>query len=283
VLGDALRAKVCRSTHRSERNVGNIAMIILVTNLPAGLLFALIVVLPVCTSYVGISYMRRSTRRPQRSESHNNVAGFIFATVSAIYAVLLGFLIVDVWNQYYNADQAVIQESSAIIGAARTAMALPEPARGKILDRLRSYAEIVINEEWRSDVGLEGSPRALTTINEIWAIYYSVPLDKVDTNMTASLDALSAGREVRLLTNETSMPVIFWVVLVTGGVITISFCFILQMEDTRVHAGLTALLTAIITICLWLILLINHPFSGDFRVTTNAFKHAIYVINSLPR
>ncbi len=258
-------------------------MILLVTNLPAWLLFILIVVLPICTSYIGITYIRRLRPIAQRSENHNNVAGFIFATVSAIYAVLLGFLIVDVWNQYYNADQAVIQESSAIISAARTAMALPEPARSEIISRLRSYAELVINEEWKPSVGLEGSPRALTTINEIWTIYYSVPLDKVDTNMTTSLDELSAGREVRLLTNETAMPIIFWIVLVTGGVITISFCFILQMEDTRIHAGITALLTGIITICLWLILLINHPFAGDFRVTADAFKHAIYVIDSLPK
>jgi hypothetical protein len=45
---------------------------------------------------------------------------------------------------------------------------------------------------------------------------------------------------------------------------------------------MTALLTALLTSCLWLIVLINHPFSGEVQVPADAFQQALYVINSLP-
>jgi hypothetical protein len=55
------------------------------------------------------------------------------------------------------------------------------------------------------------------------------------------------------------------------------------MRNIKLQAGMTALLTGLIATCLWMIVVINHPFGGDLRVSTDAFRHAIFVIDSLPR
>jgi hypothetical protein len=78
------------------------------------------------------------------------------------------------------------------------------------------------------------------------------------------------------------MPDVLWLALVIGAVVTVCFSLILHMKNLYFHAAMTALLTALLTTCLWLIVLINHPFSGEVSVPTDAFQQALYVINNLP-
>ena len=161
-----------------------------------------------------------------------------------------------------------------------------EPARGQVYDQLRAYAHFVINEEWRtmdeSTLEHEESTGALSAINSIWSIYRSLPPSQVDSHTTESLDNLSSQRAVRLESNVAALPDVLWFGLVLGAVVPISFCLILHMENVQLHATMTALLTGLIATSIWMIVMINHPFAGDIRVTTAAFQHAIHVIDTLP-
>ncbi len=254
--------------------------------LPAWLLFILIVVGSVGLAWVGTVLLRRLTTAPT-DEKHNEVAGFIFATVGVLYAVLLAFTVIIVWEQYLAAESAVSQEAAALITVAHDTSSFPEPARGQVRDQLRAYAQFVLNEEWRTlDEGTlehEESTGALAAINTVWSIYRSLPPSQVDSHTTESLDNLSAQRAIRLQSNVAALPEVLWFGLVLGAVVTICFCLILHMKNVQLHATLTALLTGLIATSLWMIVLINHPFAGDLRVSTDAFRHAIYVIDSLPR
>ncbi len=238
--------------------------------LPSWLLFILIVGGSVGLAWIGTVMLRRRTTAP-KDERHNEVAGFIFATVGVLYAVLLAFTVIIVWEQFT---------------VARDASSFPEPARGQVYDQLRAYAHFVINEEWRtmdeSTLEHEESTGALSAINSIWSIYRSLPPSQVDSHTTESLDNLSSQRAVRLESNVAALPDVLWYGLVLGAMVTISFCLILHMENVQIHATMTALLTGLIATSIWMIVMINHPFAGDIRVTTAAFQHAIHVIDTLP-
>jgi hypothetical protein len=254
--------------------------------LPSWLLFILIVGGSVGLAWIGTVMLRRRTTAP-KDDRHNEVAGFIFATVGVLYAVLLAFTVIIVWEQYLSAESAVSQEAAALITVARDASSFPEPARGQVYDQLRAYAHFVITEEWRtmdeSTLEHEESTGALSAINNIWSIYRSLPPSQVDPRTTESLDNLSTQRAVRLESNVAALPDVLWFGLVLGAVVTISFGLILHMENVQLHATMTALLTGLIATSIWMILMINHPFAGDISVTTAAFQHAIHVIDTLPR
>src|SRR5438309_12060450 len=117
--------------------------------IPAWLLFILIVGGSVGLTWAGTVLLRRRTTAPT-VERHNEVAGFIFATVGVLYAVLLAFTVIIVWEQYLSAESAVSQEAATLITVARDASSFPEPARGQVYDQLRAYAHFVIHEEWRT-------------------------------------------------------------------------------------------------------------------------------------
>jgi hypothetical protein len=44
---------------------------------------------------------------PRRRQGHNDVAGFIYAVVGVIYAVLLALMVIAVWEDYEKARDTV--------------------------------------------------------------------------------------------------------------------------------------------------------------------------------
>ena len=62
-----------------------------------------------------------------RLELHNDVAGFIYAALGVIYAVLLALVVIAVWEKYQAADETVEQEANAIAEIFWLAHRLPEP------------------------------------------------------------------------------------------------------------------------------------------------------------
>src|SRR5436190_970345 len=158
---------------------------------------------------------------PCMNFSRLEVAGFIFATVGVIYAVLLAFTVIIVLEQHLAAESAVSQEAAALITVVHDTSSFPEPARGQVHDQLRAYAQFVINDEWRTiDEGTlerEESRGALAAINTMWSIYRSLPPGQVDPHTTDSLDNLSAQRAIRLQSNVAALPEVLWFGLLFGG------------------------------------------------------------------
>lgn len=254
--------------------------------IPAWLLFLLLVGGSMSLAWVATLLVRPRMQVPV-DDAHNEVAGFIFSAITLVYAVTLAFLVIIVWEQYLNAENAVSQEAAALIAAARDTASFPEPARQQVHARFREYAEFVTTYEWRimSEDTLEREERshALATINAVWTVYRALPPTTVDPHITESLDTLSERRAVRLQVSMAALPGYLWFAMVFGGVVTVGFCLVLHLENVRLHAGMAALLAGLIATSLWLIVVINRPFAGDLRVSTDAFQHALHVIDSLPR
>lgn len=53
--------------------------------------------------------------------SHNEVAGFVYAVVGVVYAVVLGFVVVIVWQQFNDSDERSQAEVAAVANAWRLA------------------------------------------------------------------------------------------------------------------------------------------------------------------
>ena len=76
-----------------------------------------------------------SSRQP-----HNDVAGFIYAALGVIYAVLLALVVIAVWGEYDAASETVEQEANAVAEIFWLAHRLPEPEGALLQELARSYA-----------------------------------------------------------------------------------------------------------------------------------------------
>ena len=246
-----------------------------------GLQAVLIIGVPTVLAGAGTVVARRTVKVPVR-EGHNEVIGGVLASMSVIYAVVLAFLVFAVWEQFGNAERATTQEASLLISIARDAQTIPEPLRREIHDRLRRYTELVLDEEWTTMARGQASGRARDALTALWASYEKLrpPVDYA-TERTL-LAGMTTQRSLRILDSQAALPDPFWLVLIVGGVAVIGGNTLLYMEHVHSHAAMVALLTAVITSILWLLLIVDHPFAGGVRVSPDSFQYALHVIDALP-
>src|SRR3712207_3136209 len=108
---------------------------------------ALVVGAACLAAVAGLTLVQRLVPAMIRKE-HNDVAGFIYAALGVIYAVLLALVVIAVWEEYGRARVTVEAEANALAEVFWLAHQLPEPERHQLQQLARSYAEEAIDEEW---------------------------------------------------------------------------------------------------------------------------------------
>jgi hypothetical protein len=79
---------------------------------------------------------------------NNEVAGFKFATVGVLYAVLLAFVVIVVWERFNEAENDVAQEAGAAVTIFRLADGLGLGPTTALRDSLTSYVRTVVADDW---------------------------------------------------------------------------------------------------------------------------------------
>jgi hypothetical protein len=163
-------------------------------------------------------------------QRHNDVAGFIYAALGVIYAVLLALVVIAVWQQYQAASETVEQEANALAEIAWLDNRLPEPQGFHIQELCRSYAEEVLHKEWplmeqgKAPVMTKtrGTPAGWILIDDIRATLQDFePTTKAQEQLYAEgldqVQRLADARRTRLVAAEEGIPAVLWAVLIFGG------------------------------------------------------------------
>jgi hypothetical protein len=169
-------------------------------------------------------------------ERHHQVAGFIYAVIGVVYAVLLAFIAIVVWEQHTRAKTGVEQEANELGDLYRDAHAFPEGVRIRLHNQIRAYIRLVVEKEWPAMANGEASPEAWEAYNQLWLAYQQFhPHDAFEnawyTESLGRLNQLGDHRRLRLLANRSAVPGIMWVVLLGAGMITIGFSFFFGIEN----------------------------------------------------
>jgi hypothetical protein len=217
-------------------------------------------------------------------QQHNDVAGFIYAALGVIYAVLLALVVIAVWEEYEAADATVEQEANAVAEIFWLAHRLPEPEGTHIQQLARSYAEEVVHKEYplmeQGQAPLmtqtQGTPAGWTLIDEIRASLQEFqPHTPADEQLYAEgldqVDALADARRMRLVAAEEGIPEVLWAVLIFGGVAAIGFTYLFGLENTWAHRLMVFTLASVIGLVLFTRGALEHPFSGGAHIGTEAF------------
>ena len=78
---------------------------------------------------------------------NNEIAGFKFATVGVIYAVLLAFTVIVVWEKFSDAQNAVADEAGAIAALHHYTAGDDTDARA-VRTALANYLRAAIDDDW---------------------------------------------------------------------------------------------------------------------------------------
>ncbi|HXW51825.1 MAG TPA: hypothetical protein VEJ41_07535, partial [Candidatus Acidoferrales bacterium] len=85
---------------------------------------------------------------PEDLLPHHDVAGFLVSIVGVLYAVVLGFLVINVWASFDLAQRNADAETNDLSTILHLAKAFPEPARSQTQRLIARYAFEVRDREW---------------------------------------------------------------------------------------------------------------------------------------
>ena len=253
--------------------------------MPLWLLGTLITGGGVALSVFGLALVRRAVA-PERLRAHHDVAGFLLAIVGVIYAVLLAFVVIVVWEEFEESKVFTEQEANALIDIYRMAPGFSPAAALELRRNVRAYAQSVVDEEWPAMSRGESDDRTARALDHLWMHFTRMqPHGARETSLydqsLARLVEVSDNRRLRLLASHSGVPGPMWVVLIFGGVATILFTYFFGLESFRVQAGMTALLAATVGLVLFIISALNYPFSGDLRIPPEAMQSVLERFESI--
>jgi hypothetical protein len=225
---------------------------------------------------VGLGAVQRAVPASLRRE-HNDVAGFIYAVVGVVYAVLLALVVIAVWEEHEAAKATVGSEANELAEVFWLAHRFPEPQGHRLQELARSYARVVVEEEWALMERGRSSPRAWALLDEmrlsVQDLGVRTPADQV--LFEQGLDrvrGLADARRVRLVEAEEGIPAVLWAVLGFGGIVTVGFTYLFGLENTWSHRLMVAAVSGLIALVLFTIGNLEYPFSGGTRIGPEAFE-----------
>jgi len=250
------------------------------------LLGVTIVGMSILLAHIGLRLVRRKVPLPVLETQHE-VAGFIIGVLGAIYAVLLAFVVVVVWNQFEDAKSTVEKEANQLQDLSRIARGFSNPTQQRMLDGLKAYAQVVIDDEWNTMSEGKASPKAQAAMEDLWQIYREVePQTKRENALySESLDRLSDvsdSRRLRIFASRDDIPIIIRILLWMGGLITIAFTYFFGVKSIRSQALMTMGLSGEIAFILFLVVALDNPFHGYLRVTPEPMQTALEMMKQIP-
>jgi hypothetical protein len=106
----------------------------------------------------------------------------------------------------------------------------------------------------------------------------SIPNKELYAESLKRLNNLAEYRRLRIFAGNNTVPPVIWLVLRVGGIITVSYTYFLGMKNIKAQYMVTAALTVTITLILFLIYVLDHPFTGTSKVSTEPLKQVMEIV-----
>jgi hypothetical protein len=246
---------------------------------PLWLSAVLVIGLPTLVAMIGPVVVRRHVNL-EKLTTNNEVAGFKFATVGVLYAVLLAFAVIVVWEKFSDAEEHVAREAGAAATIYRLAAGIAGEPGTKLGAGITRYLKAAITSDWPAMEQGKESPAATHALNDLYAELLSYdPQDQRGTAILSEilhqLDVMTESRRARLDMATGIVPGIIWIVLFGGAVVTIGFTFFFGTANLRAQTMMTGALSLLIFAGLLIIIVVDHPFAGAVKVRPEALSFVV--------
>lgn len=224
----------------------------------------------------GLLLVRRKFDHEMLS-GHHDVAGAFMAVIGTLYAVVLGFIVVDSINSFQSAKANVEQESNALHDLFRVSQGLDAAVHRGIRQQCFYYAQIMVSKEWPAMQNGQGAPESHGIIDHLWwEIVHFEPKTAAQQNlhsaMIGDIERLNDARHTRMVEANPNGNAAVWISMIVGGFIVIVFSYFFGVRNIKVQALMTALLTLVLGLSLALVESFSTPFAGDIRVPPEPFE-----------
>jgi hypothetical protein len=241
-------------------------------SLPGWLSALLVIGLSVAIG-LGSSVGMQALFRLKPSDEEKEIAINLMQVVAAYIGIMLAFASVVVWQDFADAEVAVHQEAATSAELYRDLTAYgPDTLAAR--KELRTYIGSVINDEWPRLREGKSSTATETALGRLFAEIGKIsPPDNrssaIYSEAFSKLNDLVVIRRDRIITSQSSIPLIFWLVGLVGSIITIAYAS--AFSRTRYNLVMISGTSITLGLVFIFILTVNKPFKGHFSVPSDDF------------
>lgn len=214
---------------------------------------------------------------------HHDVAGFLVSVVGVLYAVVLGFLVINVWSSFDQTQRNADAETTRIADILYVAQGLPADTHMRERRLLGAYAFEVRDVEWAMLADGQEDARArglmIAALREIAMmqipphvhLYEAQRLSSLRESALASFRDLAANRRLRMIDAKSHIQPALYFALIVGGLMLLAFAFLFGVENVSIQLVMTGLVAAMIGLQMGVIFELDRPFSGGVHVRSDAW------------
>ena len=216
-----------------------------------------------------------------RARAFKALSPGLLSPLGILFALLVGFIAVEVWNNYDKAKAAVATEASALRAVVVLAGTFPEEQKTHIYALIDRHIEEAVNEGWPAMAHHRATLSKLPTAL-IETLYYTLSVEPADARqrfaqsemVNAIRTALDARRH-RIVISESTVGRVKWAGILLMGLFTLVAIAMVHSDNRLACAIALTLFASGIALSLLLIAAYSRPFTGEISVTPDLLKQVI--------
>lgn len=215
-----------------------------------------------------------------RSERSGQTLGGVAGMVMTMFAVLLAFVVVNLYSSYQGAVNNVAAEATSLTELVEDASNLPPAVRRRIERAVAQYVVEVRDGEFPALRNGHSDPRAQQLLAKLHDTVQGY--SPVTTAQQASYNAASEEihtivdeRESRLDAAETAIPKPLLYLMLLLAVLTLAISLLVVTHSKGVDIVIVVTIAIVVSAGLLVAVILQYPFSGPIEVSSDPFNSPV--------
>ena len=223
------------------------------------------------TSYLvagSIGFVVTTLAVNERAKGFKAVSPGMLPPLGILFALLVGFIAVEVWGNFDKAKGAVMTEASALRAVVLLAGAFPDEQRTRIYALVNRHIDESVNKEWPKMTQRRATLATLPTAL-IEALHVTLGLKPADDSqravqleMVKELHTALDARRQRIVISESALGTVKWVGILLQGLCTLVAIAMVHSDNRLARAITLTLFATGIALSVLLIAAYSRPFTS---------------------
>jgi hypothetical protein len=208
----------------------------------------------------------------ERARAFKGISPGVLPPLAIIFALLVGFLAAQVWNDADRASTAVNREASALRAAVLLATAFPGEPEARLRDLIRNFIQDAVTQEWPA-MARRNATLALAPARLVEALRLTLSLAPrgegqvaAQRELVASLQNALEARRQRIILSRSSINWVKWTVLLVQAGLTLITIAMVHSDNRGANRIIMAIFATGVGVAVVLIAAHSGPFTGEISV-----------------